>query len=394
MADESLLELERVLRSAPDDAQTRHRLVSLLARSGRRREALEHAGPLHDSRDLTNEIWAEELERMEKTVAVPGAHEVTDVALDPDGEMLAWSSNREGFHVAAIRTGKVLHSASGARRDRLIAVPGKVFCKDEVRGPITCVEWSPQYADARVTRRTGGGNLLDVSPGGDLILGEGNQQHGVYTWPAFGAVIEHPSRLNPPVVDWDTRRLLVNGLRGLEVSPFLGPAPAPIEGRSTVQPVVLGSGLVARYRPGLVVHSLINGWTTTLYELKGEVAPPYARPSLSGRFVRLVLGGAPVRFSIDLQSGALLEKPERVERLALSQTADDRPGEVLWHPHADLVLQRRRGGTFELRTLAGMTIFRLPQASAPQAWTKDGRALLVLRAAGEGRAWLELWRCP
>src|SRR5581483_11327139 len=99
-----------------------------------------------------------------------------------------------------------------------------------------------------------------------------------------------------------------------------------------------------------VVHALLAGWTATLYELRGEVSIPYARPSLSGRFVRIVLGGAPCRFELDLATGAVLARPERVERLALAQTRDDRPGEVLWHPHADLVLQRRRGGPFELRT--------------------------------------------
>lgn len=393
MADESLLELERVLRAAPDDEQTRRRLVSLLARSGRRREALEHAELLPDARDATNGLWREELERLERTVAAPGAHEVTDVALDPNGDMVAWSSNREGFHVAAVKTGALVHSAAGQRQDRLLAVPGKVFCKDHVRGPITAIEWAQD--GVRVTRRNPQGALLDVSPAGDLVLVEGNQTQGVYTWPALGAVIEQPSRLNAPVVDWETRRLLVNGLRGLEVFPFVGPAHATLEGRTTVSPVVLGGGLVARFRPGLVLHSLAGtgNWMATLYEQRGSVAIPYARPSLSGRFVRLVLGGVPVRFEVDLATGAVLSRPERVERLALSQTSEDRPGEVLWHPHADLVLQRRRGGHFELRTLEGETVMRLPQASFPHSWTRDGRGLLTLRGAGEGRSWLELWRC-
>ncbi len=402
MPDESLLALERALKDSPDDAATRLRLVSLLARSGRRREALSHAGLLQGSRDLVNDIWRDELAGWARGLTIPGAHEVSSVALDPQGALLAWSSPEEGLHVASVASGKIVHVARGVAVDRLLAVPGRIFA-DYRTGPGASNDLirigSVELAEgrARETRRAppvGGGTLVDVSPGGDFIVIQGPQREGVYRWPGLEAIFEQETRLYWPVVEWHSRRYLVNGVRGLEVLSLEGSRLAPIPGRSSVQPIVLGQGLIARIMPGLVVHALALGWAAVLYELRGNVGGTPARPSLSGRFVRIVLGGTPVRFELDLATGAVVSRPDRVERLALAQTNQDGPGRVLWHPQADLVFQQRNAGIFELRDLDGATILRLPAGSAPVAWTGDGLALLVLRGAGEGKAWLELWRSP
>jgi len=387
VSDESLQELERTLRASPDDAAARQRVVTLLARAGRRREALAHVEQLPASRDLSNELWEGELAGLDRAFTLPGAHEVEDVALDPTGALLAWCSTRGGMRIVATASGATVLARPNARVQRLLTVPGKVFWHTD---RIECLSPGEERPATRMAPIRGA-SLLDASPTGDRLLLQGTQQEGVYTWPNLETLLERPCRMEPPVVSWETQHLIVKGLRGAEVVAFPGGATSALEGRSSWQGA-LGGGLVARFRPGLVVSSLGRGWTTTLYELRGEVAIPYARPSLSGRFVRLVLGGEPVRFELDLETGAVLACPDRVERMALAQTSDDRPGKVLWHPRADLVFQTRRGGTFELRSTQGHVVKRLPQGAAPMAWTQDGRTLLVLRGAGEGRVWVELWR--
>ncbi len=393
MADESLLELERVLRAAPDDEAARRRLVALLARSGRRREALEHAARIPGGRDLANGLWREDLARLEKTVAVPGTHEVTQIAIEPTGKMLALSLRGE-LRIVEVGSDRVLHSASGRRDDLLVARREQVFVQDYARGGvIASFEWSA--GELRSSRRSVRdlATIHDVAPRGDLLLLQGSHHGGIYAWPSLDPIVERPSRLNPPVVDWETRRLLLDGMRGIEVLPFTGPALPVIPGRGE-RLVALGAGLVSRYEQGLVLRSLVHGWRVALYELKGVARPGLGKPSLSGSFVRIVLAGVPLRFELDLERGEVLSRPDRVERLALEPSDDDAPIRALWHPRADFVLQSRRGGPFELRSLEGETVLRLPPNCFPQAWTEDGRALLVLHAAGEeGRAWIELWRC-
>ena len=80
--------------------------------------------------------------------------------------MLAWSSVRDGIRVAELRSGSSIYAASGGR-ERLLAVPGKIFRQDEVDhgiatsgGETTPLDLRPRLA---VDRSDVGGVVLAVA---------------------------------------------------------------------------------------------------------------------------------------------------------------------------------------------------------------------------------------
>jgi hypothetical protein len=393
--DDSLLELERSLRANPDDASLRFRLASALARSGRRGEALAHvdvarapAEHFQETRRLADELWRSELLELDRAIAVPGAQNVTHVALDQQGSLVAWS-HQERLCVAGLETGAIVHENKRHVSDRIVAAQNGFFSHDRRKQRIVRVEWlKGNLVPSQRNEVPRGTRLIDASPAGDRLLLQGDRQEGVYRWPSLEPVFEQPSRAERPMVDWTAGLLVSPAYAEIHVVPLDGSDPFAIGGARGAL-TALGSGVFARKQTALALHGIRPAWTRELLS-----QAPEGEPSLSSdrRGLRLFLGGKPVRFDLDITTGEVLSAPEGVDRLSRVGTREDT--NILWHPHADLVLHRKNG-VFELRGLEGPSLRRLPGGASPQGWTADGRALLVLRSAGsagEGKAWIELWR--
>lgn len=403
MADESLRELERTVAVSPDDPGARLRLASGLARAGRRREALSHlehlgaSGPLPlEAASLGSVLWREELAALEPRMAVPGAHQVDKVEVDPEGGVLAWSSGAGSLKVADLATGEVLASEPCLVRDVIFVRGRRVFALDDMGARLLEVDVRGPVPEKRALAVEPFVRLLDVSPTGDRVLVQDRDVDGVYEWPTLAPVVRRRCGSVNAIVDWSAGLFVAVELggRSVEVCPIAhGNAPGvslPLSGR-VGQLASLGHGLAAQ-SPGLTLHSLTARWRLPLVTANVELPAPSLAPD--GRGVRVVLGGTPVRFDVDLETGQLVRAPEGVERLARAAQRHD--GQTFWHPRADVCAVMRAGSAFfELRATDGSVALGLPANTAPERWTSGGRQLLTLRGAGSlGQVWLELWRAP
>ena len=95
-----------------------------------------------------------------------------------------------------------------------------------------------------------------------------------------------------------------------------------------------------------------------------------------------------VRFDVDLKTGTLRAPASHPTHLDRGRQSSD---DHLWHPHADIVIVRK-SPFYEFRGLGGAVLRKLPATAYPMGWTADGKTLVVNRAAGDNRCWLELWR--
>lgn len=393
MADLPLQELERSLRAAPEDAALRLRLAAALGRSGRRGEALGHLGldrfpdeAFAEGRRLANELWQGELRSLERALAVPGTHDVSEIRMDPAGELVAWRTGARRLRIADLRKGEVLRVEVADLVGGLHVIRGRVFWDRE--GELASV--APGEDPVRVAPG-GRVRLLDVAPSGDRVLVQDERREGVYEWPSMRPLVERPCRMFPPAVDWESGSVFVQGHGArVDVVALDGRPLGALELGGRGVPAPLGRGVVAQLSPSLALHGVRGRWSLPLVEVKRGGRSGHARPSLSsdGRGVRLLLADVPVRFEVDLERGVLREPPGHAKHLERSSTRSD----GIWHPHADVVAQWR-SPFWQLCELGGAPILHLPANAYPVAWTADGRGLLVNRyAGGENRVFVELWR--
>jgi hypothetical protein len=109
----------------------------------------------------------------------------------------------------------------------------------------------------------------------------------------------------------------------------------------------------------------------------------------AGRTVKILLGGRPRRFTVDLDTPQVLEAPADAPHLVRSTVRPRFP--PVWHPSDDLVALGDRRGRSLVMTTTGEPVCRLPDGSRPLTWFPGDRSLAV--AAGLPHAtFLERWR--
>lgn len=404
MADDSLRELERTVAHSPDDPGARLRLVAALARAGRRAEGLGHLatlaalGPLPpEARSLEAVLWRQEVQALEPRMAVQGAHQVDAIEVDPDGATLAWSSGAGSLKVADLATGEVRRTEPCLVRMGKLFVRGqRVFAIDDLGARLLEVDLRgggvPAVRSVPVDHHH---RLLDVSPDGERVLLQDEEVDGVYEWPALAPVVRRRCGSLDSIVDWGEGLLVAPDLggRSVEIARIVhGNAPGEhlaLAGRRG-KLVPLGRGLAAQTFPGLTLHGLRARWSLPL--VTANVSLPATSVVADARGLRVVLGGTPVRFDVDLEAGRLLARPDGLDRLLRESARNDES--ALWHPHADLAVVRRGSAFFEVRSTDGSLARSLPANTSPQRWTDRGRALVTMRSAGGalGQSWIEVWR--
>jgi hypothetical protein len=148
---------------------------------------------------------------------------------------------------------------------------------------------------------------------------------------------------------------------------------------------VLAPGVYAWAGASLVLQAWPRMREITLLGAGRDELPP---PSLAAdrRVARIVLGGKPRRFELDLEAGEVVSAPPNAQKLARSNAETGH-----WHPHADAVWRYRKDRRMELVTPSEKLLV-LPLGVWPLAWTPDGHGLVCVSHKDESERQLELWR--
>jgi hypothetical protein len=232
--------------------------------------------------------------------------------------------------------------------------------------------------------------LVGAGPTGDRLVIFHHGQTELWRWPELDLL--DTWRWYAPGVDWaagcvwgtlDDRELSLSALdrswaRSIPGRPFVGQV------RSAGGGVLRASYRGARlFRPRGPSLSVLPPTSRVLWHIS---------VSGGGRVVRVVLGGKPRRFVVDLDAPRVLEAPADAQILARSRY--HLPAAPVWHPDPALdavALVRRWPRTAVWH--AGGFLCRLPDGSTPHAWLAGGTALLTSRREHDATL-LELWGIP
>lgn len=385
MGDETIAELERALRAAPDDTEARLRLATALARAGRGGEGLD-ALPLAAiprdayprAKQLSERLWRDEVAALERAAWIEAPGVFGHLAWTKDAPLVAWQNPTETV-IANRETGQRLEVVRGATR--AVASRRAIFVQPGRHSPVYAYELDASGRLGVVSQLLDREELLDVSPAGDRItvvplversFGERWEMRlesaSVLTWPGLERIAAHGCPRWTFSVDWERRVLTIPGY-GLEVAFDGGVAleRVPNAGFS------VGHGLLVDARRGMKVHHLP---TSASWELvKGRTRAGAFSLARDGRRLRFVYGPKAYCFEI---------VPPRKAR----KTHETVGGSgVAFHPDADLIATGGMVADFD-----GRMVVDLGADATALDWSPDGRALAVKRST-EGRAVeLEIWR--
>lgn len=334
-------------------------------------------------------MWAEELRAFEPSSRVV-LLTPTSLGFDDRGEVLAWTSERQGLRVVRLDTGQVVHRERGAVA---LAVAGPwTFFLDGTSGRLVRLhrDGAREERPWTLPRPTG----LRADPRGDRLLVELSDGLRLLSWADAEPVPLPGSHLR--TVRWDEDVVLVadrdpqahQTLQTISLSS--GEELLRVEGRGCW----LGRGWVATLGCGIVAQRPGGASFVVLPHRPGDRGAPI--PSLSRDQRRLRLAVEPrilVSLEVDLERGVLVRGTDDVLHLDGDERAADR-----WHPHADACALFDGGpGVFPrryvVRDRAGQVELPLPPSANPLAWIADGHGLLVQRP-GRRETHVEVWRAP
>lgn len=380
--DESLRALGR---AQDEDAGLRHALA--LARTGRVPEALlrlEQAelGPAGraEAAQLQDALWRAEVARLAPARPLGEAAEEPEAAgVDLTERLAAWRVGDE-VQVAAL-SGLPIARLAPRPDARLLPARGRVFLDADGGDLLESVGLTAEGAVEHHALPAPGARLLSVDPAGERALlgydllrsrrdrwprARSNPRWALVSWPDGGALLADAAPHGAPLVDWETRHVLVRATeRRLEPRPFDGAPPRPgLEVEGPVQ--VLCAGVLAEGGRGLTLRG--PGWSRRLVE-RGEATHLSLRADR--RALRLVASQVGLRFELDLLAGT-------ATRTGVG------PAGAAWHPRADLL---ELAGS--VVALDGAVVLAHPGAQL-LAWAPGGRAALL--SGDDGLLWL--WRIP
>lgn len=373
----------------------RVQLARALVRAGEKERALATldlarlpAEFFREARPLSDELWSERLSRLERVSVIPAGHGPAPaegaLAITGDG-LVGWRDDplRGGsFFVAELATGKVLaHAGGSARAAAVLAARDAIF-----------VDWSTPNGHfvSRIARDgTKEVNLralrvTDVDPAGTRLLVRNGGKNEILAWPTLDRVADMGGEWI--VMDWENRIGLAPVPDGILVVHEDGEEEtldAPHGGRSFFH--LLAPGVYAWTGPSLVLQA----WPRmTPIQLLGEGRDELPPPSIASdrRVARILLGGKPRRFEVDLEAGEVVSAPPGAQKLARSNAETGH-----WHPHADAVWRYKKDRHTELVTPEEKLLV-LPLGVWPLAWTPDGLGLVCVSHESESERRLELWR--
>jgi hypothetical protein len=117
----------------------------------------------------------------------------------------------------------------------------------------------------------------------------------------------------------------------------------------------------------------------------------HVRVTDMGRTVRVLLGGRPRRFTIDLDRHVVLHAPPDALRLAGASRRKQVTQDLAWHPTRDRIALVRRWPRCAVYACDGEFLWPLPKYTRPRAWLTVPDALVAVREDDEDTAMLELW---
>jgi hypothetical protein len=398
VADESIRSLERALAAEPSSGVARVQLARALVRAGRGREALARLdlatideGSFTAARALADDLWRDELSGLVRAAVIPAGrgphHGESAVVVTPSG-LVGWYSDWAmggGFAVADLATARVIHSEPRHRSLRQIATRDRVFSDEApIEGGARIV--SVDRSGAHVVDLPPGGRFYDVDPAGERVLVLHDDALRIHEWPSFRVLHERPRA--GALIDWEESVLLVNDAKDERWFVPLGggePAPIPSE-RADYLFHRLARGVFAATGRGLRLYTWPGRHVIKLLPAAPESVP---QPSLAAdrRIVRIVLGGKPRRFEVDLERGEVVSTPPNVEKLARSNAETGH-----WHPHTDAVWRYRKDRLEELATPEHRRVLILPAGVWPRAWSPDGHTLVCVSTLDSGERNVEIWR--
>ncbi len=394
MSDESILELERVVRGAPGDEGARLRLVAALVRAGRTRDALERldlalvsSEQLGSARELSKRLWLEELGSLQFLGAIPLEHAnafVLSLSVDSGRRWVAWSSWRSGLYVSSPSGEPILVDPN--HEGRPVFVHGGILASHG--DGLTFLEWSGTRFDRRTLPCGTRTFLLGASPLGDRILLRHWKRARVLAWPSLDVVLEVAVAAGPVLVDWIAERLLVPSRVGVAAWSFSGgPAVQCPFKTGHGDPFIAAPGVIGKIWPGLWLHGHEHGWTKPVVRSRRTIPMPSF--ASDRRTLRLVIGGSTRRFLLDPRTGALDPSPDTAWPMPVRDDAY-----VCWHPHADVYLAgSSRPQTVAVRAADGKTLREFNYALARSTWSRDGRTLAAVRTPARrgGPSRIEVW---
>jgi hypothetical protein len=345
-----------------------------------------------EAKRVSAEGWARDLARLERGRVL--SERARSARLDLSGRLIHVSSpDREGL--VSLDTGEpVFEVASGSSAGDWVPFSGGFFLKHDAEGLLGRVELLP--SGRAIERREPVLGLPEAcAPDGSAVLVSCDEKYdparmlGIYRWPSLEPLLEvslSGKGVAPRTVDWATRRLLVRTEeRRVRVITF-GKPRRPELGLDLADEgsvfEVIGPGVACESGRALALHFLEGGST---WPLAGSAASSAVSLSTDGSRLRALVGTAPARFRLDLggkASGLGFGKATSEPLVA--------DGAARWHPHADVLAAGRRVVAFD-----GTLVLELPPSARADAWTPDGRGLVVLSDGGGDRdSRVELWRIP
>lgn len=392
MADESLRSLERALAAAPSSGALRLQLARALVRAGRAREALDRleletieAAFFDDGRALADGLWRDELARLERRTVIPvgegAGPDASDSALVVTADGLAgWRADLQrggSFAIVDLERGTLLHESAPPHLATAIHASAEAIFLEETSHLGRALV---AFSRSGLERAPCEGRLVSVAPDGRRIAEWDGERLRVREWPSMHVLVE--AKGHEPLLDWEEGVFFLKAGATRRAVPFEG-EPRDLDQAFTGR---LGRGVYAETGSALVLHA----WPALApIRILDPGVDPVPSPSLASdrRVLRIVLGGKPRRFEVDLERGVVVRAPADKERLARVNAETGR-----WHPHADAVFRYRKDRLMELVTPEERLVV-LPPGTWPRAWTPDGHALVTV-SSEKGLRRLEVWQAP
>lgn len=432
MADSLLRDLERSV--AAGDEGARHALARAYVRRGRPQAALaalRGGGP--SLRAFEQRLWEGFLARLRPVVRFRGAAAHQRLVGWLDGGRYAAVQAMGGLRVVDLRSGEELSPQRFPRRlvgeatseGALYARAGRRllrFRPAEGAWPEEVVELSavPGRGEAQIVSADPQERWLVVAQRFTLFVSPRPATGSSFS--AWGAALVDTERFEPRwlracvrmTCDWSRRRFAWAEQDGSfawgcldepdEAHPLPGQVPLAAVGGFLRAPVPGGAvGPLAGGRDGPAAAvpfdffpdgRLVWGDPLRAYDLDALEPGPQALCGASLRGpVRPSLDGAAL-LGLSAEGGQL--RPVRVplgaRRAPLGSLVG--PGDVAWHPRADLAAWSPDRGPAVLVRFVGTRarrLRRLPPGHRPLGWTPDGTGLLLIKALSSTASLLELW---